>query len=189
MGPFSFLQDQTRTMRINRIFLIGPMGAGKTTVGKRLAQELGLPFFDSDRVIEERTGASIPLIFDIEGEAGFRRREAAVIDELTRLERVVLATGGGAVVTPENRDHLRSRGAVVYLEASVDKQLERTRKDKSRPLLQTDDPRARLQALFEQRQPLYREIAHITVSTERGNARTILNGIRRQLQALGDQQS
>ncbi|HEX5514335.1 MAG TPA: shikimate kinase AroK [Gammaproteobacteria bacterium] len=173
-------------MRNTRIFLIGPMGAGKTTVGKRLAQVLGLPFYDSDRIIEERTGAAIPLIFDVEGEAGFRRREAAVIDELTQLDKVVLATGGGAVLLPENRAHLRERGTVVYLEASVDKQFERTRKDRNRPLLQTDDPRARLLALFEQRQPLYRDTAHIVMSTERGNARTILSEIVRQLEALGD---
>lgn len=173
-------------MRNTRIFLVGPMGAGKTTVGKRLAQVLGLPFYDSDRVIEERTGAAIPLIFDVEGEAGFRRREAAVIDELTQLDKVVLATGGGAVLLPENRAHLRERGTVVYLEASVDKQFERTRKDRNRPLLQTADPRARLLALFEQRQPLYRDTAHIVMSTERGNARTILSEIVRQLEALGD---
>lgn len=171
-------------MQHNRIFLIGPMGAGKTTIGKRLAQALDLPFFDSDRVIEERTGATIPLIFDVEGEAGFRRREAAVIDELTQLNQIVLATGGGAVTTPENRLHLRERGTVVYLEASVGKQLERTRKDKNRPLLQTEDPRARLTALFEQRQPLYRETAHIVVSTDRGNARAILSDIVRRLETI-----
>lgn len=170
-------------MRNTRIFLVGPMGAGKTTVGKRLAAVLGLPFVDSDRLIEERTGATIPLIFEIEGEAGFRRREAAVIDDLTQAERIVLATGGGAVIDPDNRRHLHERGVVVYLEASVDKQLERTRKDKNRPLLQTDDPRARLATLFEQRQPLYREIAHIVVSTDRGNARSILNDIVRRLPA------
>jgi shikimate kinase len=176
-------------MRSSRIFLIGPMGAGKTTVGKRLEQVLGLPFYDSDRVIEERTGAAIPLIFDIEGEAGFRQREAAVIDELTQLDQVILATGGGAVINPDNRKHLRERGTVVYLEASVDKQYERTRKDRNRPLLQTADPRARLQALFEQRQPLYRETAHIVISTERGNARTILSEIVRQLDTLGERRS
>lgn len=168
-------------MHSSRIFLIGPMGAGKTTVGKRLAQALDLPFFDSDRVIEQRTGASIPLIFDVEGEAGFRRREAAIIDELTQLERVVLATGGGAVTTPENRRHLHERGTSVYLEVSVDTQLERTRKDRNRPLLQTDDPRQRLSALFEQREPLYREVAHIVVSTEHGNIRKTLNDIMQKL--------
>jgi shikimate kinase len=183
-GPLALsFFEPNRAMHSNRIFLIGPMGAGKTTIGKRLAQALGLPFFDSDRVIEERTGATIPLIFDVEGEAGFRRREAVAIDELTQLDRVVLATGGGAVTTAENRAHLRERGTVVYLEASVDKQLERTRKDKNRPLLRTDDPRARLATLFEQRQPLYRETAHITISTDRGNARTILAEIVRQLNA------
>jgi shikimate kinase len=157
------------------------MGAGKTTVGKRLAQALDLPFFDSDRVIEQRTGASIPLIFDVEGEAGFRRREAAVIDELTQLERVVLATGGGAVIDPENRRHLHERGTSVYLEVSVDTQLERTRKDKNRPLLQTDDPRQRLAALLQQREPLYREVAHIVISTEHGNIRTTLGEIMQKL--------
>lgn len=168
-------------MRSTRIFLIGPMGAGKTTVGKRLAQLLGLPFYDSDKVIEERTGASIPLIFDIEGEVGFRRREAAVIDELSQLEQIVLATGGGAITVEQNRRHLRERGTVVYLEASVNKQFERTRKDRNRPLLQTKDPKARLQALFEQRQPLYLDTAHVVVSTEQGNARSILNEIAHRL--------
>lgn len=171
-------------MQNRRIFLVGPMGAGKTTVGKRLAKALELPFFDSDGVIEQRTGASIPLIFDVEGEAGFRRREAAVIDELTQLDGVVLATGGGAVTTPENRRYLRKRGTIVYLEASVDTQLERTRRDKGRPLLQTDDPRQRLSSLFEQRQPLYREIADIVVSTEHGNIRTTLKDIMHKLSKL-----
>lgn len=171
-------------MRSTRIFLIGPMGAGKTTIGKRLAQMLDLPFVDSDQMIEQRTGAGIPLIFDVEGEAGFRRREAAVIDELTRRERIVLATGGGAVTAAEVRRYLRERGTVVYLETSVDRQLERTRKDKNRPLLRVDDPRARLSSLFEQRQPLYREIAHMVVATDHGNARAILMEIVRQLDAV-----
>jgi|SRR5690625_423790 len=170
-----------------KIFLVGPMGAGKTTVGKRLANALGLPFFDSDRVIEERTGANIPLIFDIEGEAGFRRREAAIIDELTQRDRIVLATGGGAILSPENRRHLHERGTTVYLEASVDTQLERTRHDKNRPLLQADDPRQRLLELFEQRQRLYQETAHLQVSTEHGNLRATINEILRQL-GLSDHQ-
>lgn|SRR5690625_931844 len=173
-------------MRSTRIFLIGPMGAGKTTVGKRLAQLLELPFYDSDKVIEERTGATIPLIFDIEGEAGFRRRETAIIDELTQLDQLVLATGGGAITVEDNRRHLRERGTVVYLEASVDKQFERTRRDRNRPLLQTEDPKARLQTLFEQRQPLYQQTAHLVVSTERDNARHILNTIMRQVGALDE---
>ncbi len=166
-----------------RIFLIGPMGAGKTTVGKKLAQVLGLHFFDSDRVIEERTGASIPLIFDVEGETGFRRREADVIDELSQLDGVVLATGGGAVITPENREHLRTRGKVIYLQVSVDRQVERTRHDRNRPLLQTEDPRARLEALSREREPLYRATAHVTISTESGSLAQVLRDIQQWLQA------
>ena len=160
------------------------MGAGKTTIGKRLAQQLALPFYDSDKVIEERTGASIPLIFDIEGEAGFRRREEAVIDELSQLDQVVLATGGGAVTVAANRRRLRERGTVVYLEASAEKQYASTRLDRNRPLLPTEDPRARLQALFDQRRPLYLETAHVVVSTDRGSARSIVDEILRRLQDL-----
>lgn len=164
-----------------RIFLIGPMGAGKTTVGKRLARELGLSFVDSDQVVQERTGADIPLIFELEGEAGFRRREAEVIDELTQQPDVVLATGGGAVITETNRRHLGARGTVVYLRTSVDRQLLRTRHDRNRPLLQTDDPRARLAALFRERDPLYREIADITVSTDHGRPARVVKAIVEQL--------
>ncbi|KZX85376.1 shikimate kinase, partial [Alcanivorax sp. HI0011] len=123
------------------------MGAGKSTLGRHLSQILDYPFFDSDRVIEEKTGADIPWIFDMEGEAGFRRREQEAIDELTRQDGIVLATGGGVVVTPANRDMLHERGCVVYLWTPVDVQLARTRNDKNRPLLQTADPRARLEAL------------------------------------------
>lgn len=173
-------------MTSNRIFLVGPMGAGKTTVGKRLAQTLRLPFLDSDRVIEERTGATIPLIFDVEGEDGFRRRERAVIDELTQHDRLVLATGGGAILAPENREHLRCRGVVVFLQTTIEQQLERTRHDKNRPLLQVADPRARLTELMEQREPLYRETAHLIVPTGQGSARNVVNDILRRLEALGE---
>jgi shikimate kinase len=147
------------------VFLVGMMGAGKTSVGRLLARRLGRPFLDSDQVIEERTGVKIPVIFEIEGESGFRARESAVIDELTARTDIVLATGGGAVLDPQNRLRLRQRGTVVYLRAVVKELLHRTRHDRNRPLLQTADPRARLTQLFELRDPLYRETAHIVVET------------------------
>jgi shikimate kinase len=147
------------------IFLVGMMGAGKTSVGRILAKRLNKEFVDSDHVIEERTGVRIPVIFEIEGEAGFRHRESQVIDELTGRQGIVLATGGGAVLAERNRDLLRSRGTVVYLRASVKDLLHRTRHDKNRPLLQTADPRARLTELFQLRDPLYREVAHVTIDT------------------------
>jgi len=149
----------------NRIFLVGPMGAGKTTIGRQLARSLRKEFVDSDREIEARTGADIPLIFETEGEAGFRLRETRMIDELTLRDDIVLATGGGAVLNPDNRSYLRERGCVIYLFASIDHLYERTCKDKNRPLLQTADPRQRLHDLLEQRDPLYREVADIVVET------------------------
>lgn len=147
------------------IFLVGMMGAGKTSVGRALSRRMGKPFYDSDHVIEERTGVKIPIIFEIEGEAGFRSRESAVLDELTALPQIVLATGGGAVLSESNRANLRSRGTVVYLRASVRDLLNRTRHDRNRPLLQTADPKARLTELFELRDPLYQETAHVTIDT------------------------
>ncbi len=180
-------------MQPDRIFLIGPMGAGKTTVGKRLAQALGLGFVDSDRELERQTGVRIPLIFELEGEEGFRRREAAVIDELTQRPGIVLATGGGAVTTEANRRHLAERGVVVYLQTSVERQLERTRHDKNRPLLQTANPRQRLQQLMEQREPLYRGLATITASTNHGRpgmvVKTILGELARPKRAAGRHRS
>jgi shikimate kinase len=151
---------------IPNIFLIGPMGAGKTTIGRRLALALRREFLDSDQEIEQRAGASIPLIFELEGESGFRVREKTVIAELTQRPEIVLATGGGAILDPENRRCLTGRGLVVYLRASVDEQLRRTRQDDNRPLLQTPNPRARLAELFRQRDPLYREAADWTILTE-----------------------
>jgi shikimate kinase len=147
------------------IFLVGMMGAGKTSVGRILARRLNKEFVDSDHVIEERTGVRIPVIFEIEGEAGFRQRESQIIDELTGRQGIVLATGGGAILAQHNRDLLRSRGTVVYLRASVKDLLHRTRHDKNRPLLQTADPRARLTELFQLRDPLYQEVAHLTIDT------------------------
>ena len=168
------------------IFLVGPMGAGKTTIGRQLARALGKDFVDSDHEIEARTGADIPWIFDLEGEAGFRRREREVIDELTRRPGIVLASGGGAVLAAENRRHLAERGIVVYLRTSVDQQLRRTARDHKRPLLQTEDPRARLEALLAQRDPLYREIANIVVDTDNRTVRSTVNLILKRLRDLPD---
>jgi len=151
----------------DRIFLIGPMGAGKSTVGRRLARRLGLEFIDCDQALEARTGVDIPRIFDVEGEAGFRRREAALIEELTARPGIVLATGGGAVTDPENRRRLAERGLVVYLRAAVDTQLARTRHS-SRPLLQCAAPRERLEALLAERAPLYEQLADLIMDAAEG---------------------
>lgn len=149
----------------DNIFLIGPMGAGKTTIGRHLASALKKEFRDSDKEIEKRTGADIPLIFELEGEEGFRRREREMIDELSALHDLVLATGGGVVLDPQNRNYLMGRGLVIYLQASINQLMERTRYDRNRPLLQTDDPRARLEAIMETREPLYLECAEMVVDT------------------------
>lgn len=148
------------------VFLIGPMGSGKTAVGRALARALGMPFHDSDAEVERRTGVDIPFIFEKEGEAGFRAREREAIEALTRLERIVLATGGGAVLLPENRRHLAERGCVVYLQTSVTQQADRIRHGRNRPLLQQGDIAGRLGALMDVRSPLYSEIADLTVSTD-----------------------
>lgn len=163
------------------IFLIGPMGSGKTAVGRQLARSLDLAFFDSDAEVESRTGVDIPLIFEKEGEAGFRDREREIIDVLTAKDSIVLATGGGAVLLPQNREHLASRGCVIYLQASVDQQLERTRHGRQRPLLFTADPRQRLAELFAQRAPLYEEIADIVVNTDGRRVQTVTDEILRLL--------
>lgn len=164
------------------LFLVGLMGAGKTTIGRQLARSLKLSFVDSDHEIEERTGANIPWIFDIEGEKGFRKRERAVIDELTRRQGIVLATGGGAVLDKRNRANLAERGVVIYLHTSIDQLMKRTAKDRNRPLLQTENPRARLETLLSERDPLYREIAALIVETDNRNiqatVRVILNGVK-----------
>jgi shikimate kinase len=141
------------------------MGAGKTTVGKLIAKHLNKNFYDTDHEIERRTGVNIPLIFELEGEAGFRRRESAVIAELTHADNIVLATGGGAVLLAENRMNLKANGTVVYLRANVNELWFRTRNDKNRPLLQTENPREILQKLYEERDPLYQEVASIIVDT------------------------
>lgn len=163
------------------VFLIGPMGAGKSTIGRLLSQELKYEFFDSDKVIEERCGADIPWIFDKEGEAGFREREESVIDELTQQKGIVLSTGGGAVLRSENRQHLASRGTVIYLCTSVDQQLARTARDRNRPLLQTDDPEAVLRKLFAERDPLYRSVADIIIETDQRNPRWVIQELKKRL--------
>jgi len=162
----------------NNIFLIGPMGAGKTTIGRQLARELKVPFFDSDRFIEENTGASIPLIFDLEGEEGFRKREQAAIDELTRMENIVLATGGGAVLLEQNRKHMSERGTTFYLHTDLNVLLERTRKDKNRPLLHGEEsPEVILKRLIEQRDPLYRKTAEHIIDTGNCSIRGVIKAI------------
>ncbi|HEV3106118.1 MAG TPA: shikimate kinase [Trinickia sp.] len=161
------------------------MGAGKTTVGRAVARRLGRPFFDSDHEIEARTGARIPVIFELEGEAGFREREAHVIDELTARESIVLATGGGAILRPENRALLHTRGLVIYLRANPHDLWLRTRKDKNRPLLQTEDPKAKLEALYDTRDPLYRECAHFVVETGRPSVNGLVNMVLMQLEMAG----
>lgn len=150
----------------NNLFLIGPMGAGKSAVGRQLARMLHKSFVDSDDEIESRTGVDIPFIFEKEGEAGFRKREAKIIDDLSQQQGLVLATGGGAVTDDKTRSCLGARGYVVYLQTSVDQQLERTRRGRERPLLENDDPRGTLEELMAVRDPLYREIADLVVDTD-----------------------
>jgi shikimate kinase len=162
------------------LFLIGPMGAGKSAVGKQLARLLSYPFLDSDHEIEQRTGADIALIFEREGEAGFRRRERAVLADLTAREGIVLATGGGAILDADNRRELGERGCVVYLETSIAQQAERTARTRHRPLLEGADPVQRLEQLMQVREPLYREIADITVVTNQSRVRTVAESILQQ---------
>ncbi|QSX34037.1 shikimate kinase AroK [Shewanella avicenniae] len=159
------------------IFLVGPMGAGKSTIGRHLAQMLHLEFYDSDQEIESRTGADIAWVFDVEGEEGFRRREAQVIADLTEKQGIVLATGGGSVQSKDIRNFLSARGIVVYLETTIDKQVARTQRDKRRPLLQVDNPREVLEDLAEKRNPLYAEIADVIVKTDEQSAKVVANQI------------
>lgn len=149
----------------NNIFFVGLMGAGKTTIGRLLAKHLDKAFYDTDHEIERRTGVKIPIIFEVEAEAGFRRRETAMIIELSQLENIVMATGGGAVISEENRSYLVKRGTVIYLRATVEELWHRTRNDKHRPLLQSGDAHAKLTQLYEERNPLYSEVADIIVDT------------------------
>jgi shikimate kinase len=166
----------------HNVFLVGPMGTGKTTVGRQLAAALGFEFEDSDHVIQQRTGVDIPTIFEFEGEEGFRLREAQVIGELTQRQDLVLATGGGVVLNADNRRHLAARGFVIYLHCSPEQQHERTARDRNRPLLNTEDPLERLRELMRLRDPLYRQVADLVVSTEKRSALSAVREIRRFLE-------
>lgn len=168
------------------IYLIGPMGAGKTTVGRRIAELKGMNFVDSDHEVEKRTGVDISFIFDMEGEDGFRKRERKMIAELSEQQNTVMATGGGAIMDPDTRDLLSARGVVVYLNTSLEQQLARTRRSNNRPLLaDSDDLEATLSRLMEQREPLYRSIADIVVATSEQQARKLAREIVEQLEAIG----
>ncbi len=168
----------------NNIFLVGPMGAGKSTVGRQLAKTLNMEFVDCDREIEERTGVTIAIIFEVEGEEGFRKREIAMIEQLTERDGIVLATGGGVVLDEANRSRLRTRGFAIYLNAPIDLLVERTARDRQRPLLQTDDPKAKLVALVTEREPLYRQVSDMVVKTDRRTARHVVKEIVRRLSQL-----
>lgn len=163
------------------VYLVGLMGAGKTTIGRSLARQLELEFIDTDREIEARTGVSIPTVFEIEGEEGFRKREAQVIAVLSQLSGQVVATGGGVVLRPENRANLRASGFVVYLNVPPHTLWERTRHDRNRPLLQVDDPLLKLKELYSQRDPHYREVADLVVDGSRTNAQGILQLLIREV--------
>jgi len=172
-------------MTRRNIYLVGPMGSGKSTIGRQLAAGLGWEFLDSDKEIEGRTGVDIPLIFELEGEAGFRKREKAVIEDFTALNGVVLATGGGAILDPDNRKALASNGLVIYLSAPIDQLVARTSKDRNRPLLQNTDPRVRLEEIMSVREPLYREVADWVLDTGGRNVRAVVKDI---LQRLDEEQ-
>lgn len=167
------------------IFLIGPMGVGKTTIGRSLSRQLGLKFYDSDQEIEHRAGADIAWIFDVEGEAGFRERETQVIEELTALDNILIATGGGAILRPVNRMFLRSRGVVIFLDTSLELLVKRTAKDKKRPMLQNADRESVLRRIKTERQPIYEEVSHIQVFVGEGSSRRVVNSIVEKLKEEG----
>lgn len=164
------------------IFLIGSMGAGKSTLGRLLASTLKRPFYDTDKVIEQRCGASIPWIFDLEGEAGFRQRETQVLDDLTQLQGIVLATGGGSVLKEENRKFLKERGCVIFLRTTVEQQLIRTSRNNDRPLLKTANPRQFLEELRQEREPIYLSLADLVIDTDQRPPRQVMLGLKQELQ-------
>jgi shikimate kinase len=166
------------------VFLIGPMGVGKSTIGRQLANLLHMEFEDTDHEIQRRTGVDISTIFDFEGESGFRHREKVVVEELTSSTGLVLATGGGVVLDPDNRRCLTGRGVVVYLACSPQQQYDRTKQNRNRPLLHTDDPMSKLQDLMEEREPIYREMADLIISTEKRSATVVVKEIAKRLNDL-----
>lgn len=167
------------------IFLVGLMGAGKTSVGRMLARRLNLEFYDADAEIERTTGVKIPVIFEIEGESGFRAREEKMIEQLSALNGIVLATGGGAVISKSNRQCLKNRGRVIYLRATPEDLWRRTRRDRNRPLLQTADPLGKLRLLHDQRDPLYREVADLIVDTGSQSVAHLISRIQQLLMTSG----
>ncbi len=166
------------------IFLIGPMGVGKSTIGRQLAALMGMEFEDTDHEIQRRTGVDISTVFDFEGEEGFRRREKQVVDELTMRSGLVLATGGGVVLDPDNRRSLSGRGVVIYLSCSPEQQYRRTKRDRNRPLLQTEDKMSKLKNLMDEREPLYQEMADLVVSTEKRSANVVAKEIVKRLSEI-----
>jgi shikimate kinase len=170
-------------IRPQNIFLVGPMGAGKSTIGRQLASSLGYDFQDSDQEIQRRTGVDISTIFEFEGEEGFRNRERQVIEDLAQQDNIVLATGGGAVRVAENRQQLAARGFVIYLHCSPEQQYARTSRDRNRPLLDTEDPKQKLKVLMAEREPIYRQVADMVVSTERRGTSSVVKEIRRRLES------
>lgn len=169
----------------SHIFLVGPMGVGKSTIGRMLASELGLPFFDTDRVIEERTGADIPWIFDMEGEEGFRQRETNVLADICDMPPAVVATGGGIVTREKNLELMRRHGTVCYLRASLEQLVERTARDKKRPLLQVDNPREKIAQILTEREPSYQSLASVVVNTDRHGPKAAVLAILDELTRLG----
>jgi len=165
------------TMQTENIYLIGLMGAGKTTIGRQLAKALQLPFYDSDKAIEEQTGVDIPTIFEYEGEKGFRDREQSMIEELTKIDGIVLATGGGSILREQNRKALKENGFIVYLQCSVDKILQRTKRDNQRPLLNTDSPRERIETLFKEREAFYLSSADYKIETSTMQSKAVVQSI------------
>ena len=179
------LPATTQPKRLSgNIFLVGMMGAGKTTIGKALAQQMDKTFVDSDVEIQHRTGVTIPHIFDVEGEAGFRQREASVIQDLVQRDNLVLATGGGAVLSEQNRDALRGNGVVVYLKSTVHDLWQRTRHDRNRPLLQVADPYAKLKELHALRDPIYSQVADLVVPTGKQSAHSLVMHLQQTLNDL-----
>ena len=178
MSPISTIQPKRLS---GNIFLVGMMGAGKTTVGKLLAQQLGKIFVDSDEEIQQRTGVTIPHIFDVEGEAGFRQREASVIQDLVLLDNIVLATGGGTVLNENSRVALCCNGIVVYLKSTIHDLWQRTRHDRNRPLLQTADPHTKLKNMYEQRDPLYAQVANLIMPTGKQSAQSLVLHLQQEL--------